>query len=164
MRSVRPNRSIAPRTKCISHSLMKPSLKFTLGDGVIFLSCGVFWIWVKENVLYQEKNWEKISFLELRGSIDIFGPSPNLSLIMFRVLKLLWTSFNYSMVYKNCCMFEFPAFLPPTNLGLPMHSPSALKEHVSLNLACFFLLNPACAPKQAQEITSQNHAQAINRH
>ena len=43
---------------------------------------------------------------------------------------------------KNSCMFEFPTFLPPTNLGLPMHSPSALKEHVSLNLARFFLLNP----------------------
>ena len=39
---------------------------------------------------------------------------------------------------KNSCMFEFPAFLPPTNLGLPMHSPSALTEHVSLNLARFF--------------------------
>ena len=22
---------------------------------------------------------------------------------------------------KNICMFEFPAFLPPTNVGLPMH-------------------------------------------
>ena len=35
-------------------------------------------------------------------------------------------------------MFEFPTFLPPTNLGLLMHSPSALTEHVSLNLARFF--------------------------
>ena len=40
-------------------------------------------------------------------------------------------------------MFEFPAFLPATNLGLPMHSPSALTEHVPLNLARFFLLDPA---------------------
>ena len=47
----------------------------------------------------------------------------------------------YSVVQKNsCCMFEFPAFLPPTNLGLPMHSPSALTEHVSLNLAMYFCL------------------------
>ena len=40
-------------------------------------------------------------------------------------------------------MFEFPAFLPPTNLGLPMHSPSALTEHVSPNLARFFWLDLA---------------------
>ena len=39
-------------------------------------------------------------------------------------------------------MFEFPAFLLPTNLGLPMHSPLALMEHVSLNLARLFLLDP----------------------
>ena len=39
-------------------------------------------------------------------------------------------------------MFELPAFLPPTNLGLPMHSLSALTEHVLLNLARFFLLDP----------------------
>ena len=51
----------------------------------------------------------------------------------------------YSVVQKNSCVFEFPAFLPPTNLGLPMHNPSALTEHVSLNLARFFLLDPvAC--------------------
>ena len=48
----------------------------------------------------------------------------------------------YSVVQKISCMFKFPAFLPPTNLGLPMHSPSALTEHVSLNLARWFLLNP----------------------
>ena len=35
-------------------------------------------------------------------------------------------------------MFEFPTFLLPTNLGLPMHIPSALTEHVSQNLARFF--------------------------
>ena len=39
-------------------------------------------------------------------------------------------------------MFKFPAFLLPANLGLPMHSLSALTEHVSLNLARFFLLDP----------------------
>ena len=38
-------------------------------------------------------------------------------------------------------MFEFPAFLIPTNLGQPMHSPSALIEHVSLNLAGTFFLD-----------------------
>ena len=54
---------------------------------------------------------------------------------------------KYSVVQKNSCMFEFPAFLPPTNLGLPMHSPSALTEHVSLNLARFFLLDPVLGPK-----------------
>ena len=46
------------------------------------------------------------------------------------------------MVQNNSSMFEVPAFLPPTDLGLPMHSPSAQTEHVSLNLARFlFLLN-----------------------
>ena len=45
----------------------------------------------------------------------------------------------YSVVQKNSCIFEFPAFLPPSDLGLPMHSPSAL---VSLNLARFLLLDP----------------------
>ena len=34
-------------------------------------------------------------------------------------------------------MFEFPAFLLPTDLRKPVHSPSALTEHVSLNLARF---------------------------
>ena len=47
------------------------------------------------------------------------------------------------MLKKNSCMFEFPAFLPPTNLGQQMDSPSALTEYVSLNLAKFFyLLDP----------------------
>ena len=44
----------------------------------------------------------------------------------------------YSVVQKNPCMFEFPASLPPTNLGLPLHIRSAVMEHVSLNLARFF--------------------------
>ena len=39
-------------------------------------------------------------------------------------------------------MFELPAFLPPTHLELPMYTPSALTEHVSLNLARLFLLDP----------------------
>ena len=34
-------------------------------------------------------------------------------------------------------MFEFLAFFPPTNPRLPIHSPSALTEHVSMNLARF---------------------------
>ena len=46
------------------------------------------------------------------------------------------------MVQKNPCMFEFPAFLLPTNLGLPMHSPLALMEHVSLNLARILFARP----------------------
>ena len=53
----------------------------------------------------------------------------------FITLSHLW---HYSVVQKNSCMFEFAAFLPPTDLGLPMHSPSALTENVSLNLARFF--------------------------
>ena len=48
----------------------------------------------------------------------------------------------YSVVQKNPCMFEFSASLPPTNLGLPMHSPSALTRHMSLNLAKFFFTRP----------------------
>ena len=64
----------------------------------------------------------------------------------FRSIKITcsWNFFfiarNYSVVQKNSSMFEFAAFLLPTNLGQPMHSPSALTEHVSLNLAWFFLL------------------------
>ena len=45
---------------------------------------------------------------------------------------------KYSRVQKNSSVLEFPAFLPPTNLGLPKHSPSALTGHVSLNLAFSF--------------------------
>ena len=39
-------------------------------------------------------------------------------------------------------MFEFPALLLPINLVQPVHSPSALTEQVSLNLAGAFLLHP----------------------
>ena len=45
---------------------------------------------------------------------------------------------NTAWCKKNSCMFEFPALLPPTNLGLLMHSPSAPMEHVLLNLARLF--------------------------
>ena len=48
---------------------------------------------------------------------------------------------EYSVVQKNSSMFEFAAFLLPTNLGQLMHSPSALTEHVSLDLAWFFLVH-----------------------
>ena len=51
------------------------------------------------------------------------------------------------MKQKNSCLFEFPACLLPTNLGQPMHSPSALTEHVSLNLARLFLLYPVRAAR-----------------
>ena len=43
---------------------------------------------------------------------------------------------------KISCMLEFPAFLLPTNLGQPIHSPKALTEHLSLNLAGTFFLHP----------------------
>ena len=42
-------------------------------------------------------------------------------------------------------MFEFTAFLLPTTIEQPMHSPPALTEHVSLNLAGTFLLDPIYA-------------------
>ena len=48
----------------------------------------------------------------------------------------------YSLEQKNSCMSEFLAFLLPTNLGQPMHSPLALMEHVSLNFSGTFLLDP----------------------
>ena len=50
-------------------------------------------------------------------------------------------------------MFEFSAFLPPTNLGLPMPSPSALTEHVPLNLARFFVLDPVHSQRQLRPPT-----------
>ena len=57
---------------------------------------------------------------------------------------------TFSVIYRveqnNSCMFEFLAFLPPTNLGLSMHSPSALMEHVSLSKD--FLLDPVQGPKK----------------
>ena len=49
---------------------------------------------------------------------------------------------KYSVVQKNSSMFEFAAFLLPTNIGPPMHSQSALAELPSPNLAPFLLLDP----------------------
>ena len=43
----------------------------------------------------------------------------------------------YSMVLKNYFMFEFAAFLLPTDLGQPMHSQIAMTE---LPLAATFSL------------------------
>merc|ERR1719226_118212 len=37
-------------------------------------------------------------------------------------------------------MFEFPAILPPANLGQPLHSPTGMRELPSPNLAGTFLL------------------------
>ena len=60
-------------------------------------------------------------------------------------------------------MFEFAAFLPPTNLGLPMHSPSALTEHVSLNLARFFFARPCKDPckRHMWQIPSSRHTRTV---
>ena len=46
------------------------------------------------------------------------------------------------VVQKNSCMFEFPAFLLPTNLGQLTHCQSSLREHVSFNFKGAFLLDP----------------------
>ena len=35
---------------------------------------------------------------------------------------------NYRVMQKDSCMFGFPAFVLPPNLGQPMHSPSALTK------------------------------------
>ena len=48
----------------------------------------------------------------------------------------------YRLVQKKCPLFEFSAFLPPTNLGQPMDSQSALTELSSANLTSFLLLDP----------------------
>ena len=63
------------------------------------------------------------------------------------------TRWSTAWCKKKSCMFEFAAFLPPTNLGLPMHSPSALTEHVSLNLARFFLLDPVSMSTDVSMLT-----------
>ena len=78
------------------------------------------------------------------GSLALGGGGPLLGLLPPAVVavRAAMSSVLYSVVQKNSCMFEFPAFLPPTNLGLPMHSPSALTEHASLNLARFFFARP----------------------
>ena len=59
-----------------------------------------------------------------------------------RNLSYFFAFYDLQRGAKNSYMFEFPTFLAPTNLVLPLHSPSALTEHVSLNLARFFLLDP----------------------
>ena len=50
--------------------------------------------------------------------------------------------FSYRVVRKNSCMFELSRHLTAHWQRQPMHSPSALTEHMSLNLARFFLLDP----------------------
>ena len=59
------------------------------------------------------------------------------AVVAFQVRKrnTVWCKFFFA------CL-NFPAFLPPTNLGLPMHSSSSLMEHVSLNLATFYFARP----------------------
>ena len=51
-------------------------------------------------------------------------------------------SLSYRLVQKKCPLFEFPAFLRPTNLRQPLHSQSALKKLPLPNLAPFLLLDP----------------------
>ena len=48
---------------------------------------------------------------------------------------------KYSVVQKNSCMFEFTASFLPANPGQPMHSPTAVMENVSPNLAGIVLLH-----------------------
>ena len=48
----------------------------------------------------------------------------------------------YRLVQKKCPLFEFPAFLLPTNLGQPMNSQSAMIELPAQNLAPSLLLDP----------------------
>ena len=55
------------------------------------------------------------------------------------------TSLICRVEQKNFCMFEFPTFVLSTNLEQPMHSPTALTEHVSLNFAGLFMLDPVLA-------------------
>ena len=51
----------------------------------------------------------------------------------------------YRVVQKNSCMFECSRSLYAHWPRQPMHSQSALTEHVSLNLARFLLLDPVRA-------------------
>ena len=57
-----------------------------------------------------------------------------------------WTNFYDNLCTgsceKNSCMFEFGRPLSAQWPRQPMHSPSDLREHVSPNLAGFFLLDP----------------------
>ena len=59
----------------------------------------------------------------------------------FRLSSII-LDYEYRVMQKRSCMFEFsrpPSALEPRQ---PMHSPYALTEHVSLNLAGFFLARP----------------------
>ena len=69
------------------------------------------------------------------GHMSNFSPQPPQFPTVRGQQRCEIRSFLYSVVQKNSSMFEFAAFLLPTNVGQPMHSPSALTEHVSLNLA-----------------------------
>ena len=59
-----------------------------------------------------------------------------------RVLLPERREFSYSLMQKNCPLFQFLSFLLPTSLGQPMHSYLALTELPSPNLVHFLLLNP----------------------
>ena len=48
---------------------------------------------------------------------------------------------RYEVLQRGAKLFEFPAFLLPTNLGPPMHSPTAMTELHSPNLAGTFMLH-----------------------
>ena len=69
----------------------------------------------------------------------------------------------YSVVQKNSCIFKFPAFLLHTNLGQPMHSPSAMTELPSPNLAGSFSLRAVkgIAQTRLREIAEQSRRREI---
>ena len=118
------------------------------------------WIMAKSDVKYRTKVWQRGQMLDLlRTKIGFIGQIQDkdkeksdiyhLSLNMGQSLDKGWdtyignqhpspVSLHVQCGAKNSCMFEFPAFLPPTNLGLPMHSPSVLTENMLLNLASYF--------------------------
>ena len=73
------------------------------------------------------------------------GGKLNASSVFFELHDMKEASNNLStcrVEQNNSYIFEFPAFMLPINLGQPIHSPLALTEHVSLNLAGAFLLDP----------------------
>ena len=63
-------------------------------------------------------------------SIKLFHHARSTSLIIED--NASWPLWNYSVVQKKSSMFEFPAFLQPTNLVLLIHSPTKV-----LSLGCF---------------------------
>ena len=90
----------------------------------------------------------------LMFSRSCLPPLPELACNLHSAWGQKFSRALYSVVQKNSSMFEFPAFLLPTNLGQPMHSPSALTEHVSLNLAWFFFaLRRTCLLKGRVALT-----------